>query len=758
MHRLIFIFIALLSHSLSAATLNVPSQYGTVQGALDAAQPGDTIIIAPGNYNELVITKTAGTSDNPIVIDGGAAANVTLRAVDVRHAYTTWRNLTVRNTVQSSTGKCVFINRGAHYTRLERLTVDAAYTQYMSGIEFASGSTRPFSTDAPSNCVVTECTVTRVQSATMIDISGNANVIEDNILQDGDRVDFFRLWGIGNIIRRNRADNIFLGPNSGGYHPDCYQTFGVNGYGSIDHIIEGNIFSNAQAQIAQLTDSLAGNIGNWTVRNNLFMNITNAHSCSIPDMKYYNNVFYRCNYGIGGPALGFGSRTYTANQSYTGVAGTSSAHGAQAFNNIFIDCGDKRNTTGWYSFDLELQGVAADYNAVIKYGAPVRANTLAQPVGDPGGWNKSRFYEPNGLNGVDPQFVNIGGGDARLSTTSLMRDAGITLAGNLIDAFGTARPQGAGYDIGLYEGAGVTPVGSAPVVTIISPADNSSFVEGVPQNFVCTVVDAEDGTITQGITWGDAIQGVLGTGTSITVSLVNSRTQTVGGVTSPHPGPQQHSIYAFATDSDGRVGFATHFVDVERSTDTNTAPSLTITEPANGFSARTAEWITFTATATDAIDGDISEQIIWTSSLNGVFAEGASTETDELSVGAHTITASVTDSGGLTDSASISILISQDDVIFGSLVPLAWDANAGGENVTAYRVYERVGADPYAYIFLGQTSDLAIDVRVPGGTHYFVVTAVNAVGESPFSAALEVTNVAGSRRGRGPGKTKQLIP
>jgi hypothetical protein len=64
-----------------AAELRVPQQYGTIQGALDAAQQGDTVLVSPGTYPEnLVIGKavslrsTGGARDT--VIDGRHTAAV----------------------------------------------------------------------------------------------------------------------------------------------------------------------------------------------------------------------------------------------------------------------------------------------------------------------------------------------------------------------------------------------------------------------------------------------------------------------------------------------------------------------------------------------------------------------------------------------------------------------------------------------------------------------------------------------------------
>ncbi|MCB1035739.1 MAG: DNRLRE domain-containing protein, partial [Acidobacteria bacterium] len=89
----------------------------------------------------------------------------------------------------------------------------------------------------------------------------------------------------------------------------------------------------------------------------------------------------------------------------------------------------------------------------------------------------------------------------------------------------------------------------------------------------------------------------------------------------------------------------------------NTAPTVTITAPADGSSFTTGTSVTFSGTATDAEDGNISGSLSWTSSLDGAIGSGASFSTSGLSVGTHTITASVTDSGGLPGSDAISVTI-----------------------------------------------------------------------------------------------------
>jgi hypothetical protein len=60
----------------SGATLQVPEDHDTIQAAVDAAEPGDLILVAPGTYEESVDVGTdeltiRGLDRNEVVLDGG---------------------------------------------------------------------------------------------------------------------------------------------------------------------------------------------------------------------------------------------------------------------------------------------------------------------------------------------------------------------------------------------------------------------------------------------------------------------------------------------------------------------------------------------------------------------------------------------------------------------------------------------------------------------------------------------------------------
>lgn len=91
---------------------------------------------------------------------------------------------------------------------------------------------------------------------------------------------------------------------------------------------------------------------------------------------------------------------------------------------------------------------------------------------------------------------------------------------------------------------------------------------------------------------------------------------------------------------------------------TNTRPTVTISSPQNNAQFRVGQSIQFTGSASDAEDGNLTAALVWTSSISGQIGTGGSFTRNDLPAGTHTITASATDSGGLTGSASVVITIS----------------------------------------------------------------------------------------------------
>ncbi|MCB1802604.1 MAG: S8 family serine peptidase [Gammaproteobacteria bacterium] len=88
----------------------------------------------------------------------------------------------------------------------------------------------------------------------------------------------------------------------------------------------------------------------------------------------------------------------------------------------------------------------------------------------------------------------------------------------------------------------------------------------------------------------------------------------------------------------------------------NQPPVLTIASPAGGATFDSGTPVTFQATASDAESGDLGGAIVWQSDLDGALGSGPQVVASSLSVGTHTVTATVSD-GELSSQQSVIVNI-----------------------------------------------------------------------------------------------------
>ena len=205
---------------------------------------------------------------------------------------------------------------------------------------------------------------------------------------------------------------------------------------------------------------------------------------------------------------------------------------------------------------------------------------------------------------------------------------------------------------------------STPSVTIGAPANNATFAPGASVTFTGTASDTEDGNLTGSLAWNSSLDGTLGSGGSITSTNLSVGT---------------HVITAAATDSGGFSGSDTINVIIS-SGSSNSAPSVTIGAPANNATFAPGASVTFTGTASDTEDGNLTGSLAWNSSLDGTLGSGGSITSTNLSVGTHVITAAATDSGGVSGSDTINVIISSgsSSLPAGIYVSSPSNGNVGG--------------------------------------------------------------------------------
>jgi hypothetical protein len=177
-----------------------------------------------------------------------------------------------------------------------------------------------------------------------------------------------------------------------------------------------------------------------------------------------------------------------------------------------------------------------------------------------------------------------------------------------------------------------------PVVVIDSPGTGARFLTGEPITFGARAIDSLEGDLSSALEWRSDRDGGLGTGASIAVGTLSLGT---------------HVVTAEATDSAGLRGSTLVVVDVQQAA----PPEVQITSPAGGSTFSFGGAIPFVGLATDVFDGNLGPALRWASNRDGAIGTGASFARSSLSAGVHTITATVTDSHGLMDAASVTITV-----------------------------------------------------------------------------------------------------
>jgi len=177
---------------------------------------------------------------------------------------------------------------------------------------------------------------------------------------------------------------------------------------------------------------------------------------------------------------------------------------------------------------------------------------------------------------------------------------------------------------------------TAPAVTISTPTA-TSFPYGASISFAGSASDTQDGNLTSRLVWSSNLVGQIGTGGAFAVSLPSG----------------SQVITASVTDSGGLTSSKQISINVGP---LNTNPSVMISSPTS-TTYESGTLISFAGSASDSEDGNLTSRMVWTSSLLGQFGTGGSFSMT-LTSGTHVITASVTDSGGLTSSQQVTVSIS----------------------------------------------------------------------------------------------------
>jgi len=340
-----------------------------------------------------------------------------------------------------------------------------------------------------------------------------SNTIRDGIVHDTIDVDFSHPWGTDHVFQDiELTSNVRVDALQ---HCDIAQIFGTAGVTISTGIIYQRLYvHDSDTNIMYSNGGDEFTIGNWTFRNNIFVNLTGEQRISIPNVKLYNNLYLNTGTDNTSP-LQFGGNL---------TGGDYSNAGLDIQNNIILSDGVQMWTES-------NQGIAA-YTHNNNYYGKLDYTQNATYGKSPTGQNTA-ITEATMVDGGDPKFTNLAIKDFTIQLDSPLKDVAAVIATFNTDKLGKARPFGLAWDIGPYEyttGTTYNLIVAAPTNGTITSADgyincgtggiacSYSYTSG--DNSVLTITPDSDYRI---INTGGSCSGARG---SQTVAMTEARTCT----------------------------------------------------------------------------------------------------------------------------------------------------------------------------------------------------------------------------------------
>jgi hypothetical protein len=200
----------------------------------------------------------------------------------------------------------------------------------------------------------------------------------------------------------------------------------------------------------------------------------------------------------------------------------------------------------------------------------------------------------------------------------------------------------------------------------------------------------------------------------------------------------------------------------------NSSPALSITSSPATYPHGSSHLVE--ATATDDEDGSLTSAIVWTSNIQTLDrVTGGTLDTAILEVGTHTMTASVTDSSGVTTSETLQIVIVGDispktitaTSITASTIYLSCPVATGGSGTFTYQWYKTTTGD-MSPVNGATSSDFSNTNLEPNTTYYYARyvtdTATNVTVSTPtFAVTTDPVLTSGVITSISLGSTKSTL-
>ena len=294
------------------ATLYVPDDYPTIQAAVNAANPGDTVIVRAGAYTENIdVSKKHLT----IQSESGAEATI-IQGVNPDDSvfevtpwadYVTIEGFAVRGATNTS-GKGIALSQAAHCNIIGNIVSNTAFGVWLyvssdntisQNTAMSNGATGIHLTFSPNNSLIDNVARDNVQGIYLYS-SGN-NVLTSNTMFDNQRNFFVEAWDLSSFAQNIDTSNKVNGKpiqylvGRSGLTIDPTWDVGYLGIVDCTHItVQGLSLNNSNGQEILLAFSSFSRIEGTNVSNNpwgIGIDVCGSFSNTIADNTVSNNGY-----------------------------------------------------------------------------------------------------------------------------------------------------------------------------------------------------------------------------------------------------------------------------------------------------------------------------------------------------------------------------------------------------------------------------------------------------------------------------------
>lgn len=459
-------YVSPLGNNTNAGTLLLP--WLTIQHAMTVAQPGDSVIILPGTYNEALTLQVEGTASQPIVFQGvsrdsvivdgtGLNADQLLLVDDKR--YVKISGVTFTNNIHNYAAGILIQNTSAHIALSDCKITNISFTANPNDPVNANTNSNPLLIQGDNNTApVTDIIITGNE------ITNNRMGYSEALSLDGNISGFEIAY---NLVHHNTNIGIDMQghygtcPNpaldqcrNGVCHNNtvyaCTSAYadaaGIYVDGAKDIVIERNIVYGCQYGIEVGCENINKDATNISIKSNfLYNNLTtgialggydypansgSVSSCSISNNTTFNNDLQ--NNGNGEIAI-----TWAENCSIKNNLFYSSAAGVALFSQLGNGHGNVFNYNCWYTLNSQ-QNFEGEYGG----------NTFS----DFGAWQTACGQETQSLF-ANPLVISTSSisPDLHLQNNSPCINSGEYTTSSDRDLDGNLRVAGGIVDMGAYE-------------------------------------------------------------------------------------------------------------------------------------------------------------------------------------------------------------------------------------------------------------------------------------------------------------------